>query len=83
MARTYAGLLGLIAFVTIMIRCAIHGANIDNTIWSAFIAMVVWAALGWVFAWIAERIVVESVQRSFKMQMAKFDNADVDTDELN
>ena len=62
MARSYAGILGLIAFVTVTFRSVIYGAGAEGTVVTAGVAMVVFAILGWIAGRIAEATVNESVR---------------------
>lgn len=62
MARSYAGILGLIAFVTITFRSVMKGADTEGTLVLAGMALVVFTILGWIAGRIAEATVNESVR---------------------
>lgn len=63
MARIYAGILGPLAFLTNVLRGAASGAAADHVLWSAWTSLWLFAALGCVAGWIAERTVDESVRQ--------------------
>ncbi len=66
MGRTYAGILGPIAFVTVVARAIINGGSAENTIISAMIALFVFAAAGLVIGSIAQRIVTDGIEMRFR-----------------
>jgi hypothetical protein len=57
-ARLYAGILGLLAFLTILVRGLLHGVDPEWVIWSAWHHLLaftlVGAAVGWMAGWIVE-----------------------------
>lgn len=61
MARIYAGIFGLVAFLTMLARGVIREADPESTVFAAWCALVVFAMVGYVLGWIAGRIVDESV----------------------
>ena len=70
MARIYAGILGILAFLTSLARGAIHGGSAESSLWLAWCCLWVFAAVGYVLAWIAERTVEESVIAQVAAELA-------------
>lgn len=71
MSRSYAGILGLIAYLTVLFRSVIHGAGVEGTIKVACMSLIVFAILGFIAGWIAENTVVESVRAEIKARLAE------------
>lgn len=69
MGRTFAGILGLTAFVTVLVRGLIDGHPYP-TLLLATVALFVFAAMGWVIGKIAETTVEGSVRAAFEAQLA-------------
>jgi hypothetical protein len=65
MGRTYAGILGLLAFGTVIARCLLHGGNVDAALLTASQTLFAFAALGYIIGSIAERTIVEAVEIQF------------------
>jgi hypothetical protein len=62
-ARTYAGILGPLAFLTSLARGAVHAWPTEQTLLVAWTSLLAFAAAGLLIGWIAERIVDEEVRR--------------------
>ena len=62
MARLFAGILGPLAMLMVTTSGLIHGRTSESVAWAAWIALMVFAAVGYVLGWIANRTVEESVQ---------------------
>lgn len=62
MARLFAGILGPLAMLTITTSGLIHGRTSQSVAWTAWIALIVFAAIGYVLGWIANWTVEDSVQ---------------------
>ena len=62
MARTYAGTLGLVAFLIALARGAVHAWGAGTILLQAWIALWAFAALGALLGWMAERIVDEEIR---------------------
>ncbi|MCC9605977.1 hypothetical protein LOC68_20200 [Blastopirellula sp. JC732] len=71
MARNYAGVLGLIAFVTVLVRSFLDMGGIESTLQVACVAMALFAATGWFIGGAAERIVDESVRERVNQELDK------------
>jgi len=68
MGRTYAGILGLLAFGTVIARCLLRGGNVDAAWVTASWTLFAFAALGYIIGTIAERTIVEAVEMKFHAQ---------------
>lgn len=71
MARNYAGVLGLIAFLTVMVRGFLDFGGIESTLQIACVALALFAATGWFIGGAAERIVDESVRERVNQELDK------------
>jgi len=69
-ARTYAGILGLLAFGTSLVGGVIHGKQPESVIWKAWLCLLAFSAVGWVLGWIAERTVVEALTQKAVAELA-------------
>ena len=69
MGRTYAGILGLIAFSTTLIRGGLAGSSADEATLTATILLFAFAAVGWMVGSIAETTVIDSVRSRFNAEM--------------
>lgn len=70
MARIYAGIFGLLAFLTMLIRGLIRDADTINLVLAAWLGLLVFAAIGYAIGWIAGRAVEESVNATIAAQVA-------------
>jgi hypothetical protein len=61
-ARTYAGILGPLALFTSLVRGAVHAWSTEKTLLVAWTSLLVFAVLGWVVGWVAERVVDEEIR---------------------
>lgn len=71
MSRSYAGILGLIAYVTVLFRSVIQGGGVEGTVKVACLSLVIFGVLGFIAGWIAENTVTESVQAEIKAKLAE------------
>ena len=78
MGRIYAGILGLVGFLTIIARGLINHSAAGSTMLYASGAMFIFAAIGWIAGTIAETTVAESVRRQFDEEV-ETNEADVAT----
>lgn len=62
MARTYAGILGPLAFLTSLALGVLHAEETDSVLFAAWVSLLVFSVVGCVIGWIAGRTVEESVQ---------------------
>ncbi len=70
MARLYAGILGLLAFLTNLIRGMVHGYGAESTLWSACLGMALFAVVGVILGGIARWIVEDSVNSRIAAELA-------------
>ncbi len=71
MGRDYAGVLGLLAFATVLARGIVRSAGANATLWHATQMMFVFAAVGGLVGAVAGRIVAESVRASMAAEADK------------
>ena len=69
MGPTYAGILGLLAFVVILVRGAIHASSAESVLIAGVGFLIAFAAAGYVIGRVAEQVVLESVTRQFQDEM--------------
>jgi hypothetical protein len=60
-ARLYAGILGLLAFLTTLVRGILHGGEPEAVLWSAWCNLLTFALVGCLIGWIARWIVEDAV----------------------
>ena len=70
MARTYAGILGPLAFLTAVAHGALHGGNAMSVLWIAWCCLLTFSAVGYLVGWVAERTVEESVNGTISQELA-------------
>ena len=69
MARIYAGILGLLAFATVVARGLAYGGPGGELIWSAVLGMFGFAAVGYAIGRTAQWIVDDSVRGRLAAEM--------------
>jgi hypothetical protein len=62
MARTFAGILGLLAFATVLARSLIHNTDYGNAIWQASVMLFAFAGLGFALGLVAQWLIDDSVR---------------------
>ena len=62
MTRIYAGMLGLVAFLTCLARGIVHEWPAEKSLLVAWTSLLAFAALGSIIGWIAERILEEEAR---------------------
>ena len=62
MGKSYAGILGVIAFNVAVLHGMLHGGTAASIMLNAWIALLAFSAAGYVIGWIAEQIVNESIR---------------------
>ncbi len=70
MARTYAGILGPLAFFTSLARGVFHAWPTEKALLVAWTTLVAFTALGWVTGWLAQRIVEDEVRGQIAAELA-------------
>jgi hypothetical protein len=68
--RSYAGVLGPVAFLTMIARGVLGGGGSQTTLLHAWIALLLFASLGHVIGRLASWIVQESVQDKVAAELA-------------
>jgi hypothetical protein len=71
--RIYGGILGLLAFQTTVIRGWIHHADVQSTLWTAWLSLLAFAAVGLVVGRIAGQTVQEYVVGRMNAELAADD----------
>jgi hypothetical protein len=69
MGRTYAGILGPLAFGVTVARGIVDRDDVEATLITAVIALFAFAAIGYMIGFIAERTVVEAIEARFHAQL--------------
>lgn len=69
MGRTYGGILGLVAFATVIGRGMVALSSIESVILFACVVMFLFGGLGWIVGNIAARIVDESVRQKVNAEL--------------
>ncbi len=72
MGRSYAGIIGLLAFVTVVTRGLIDGASVESTLQVACLSLFGYAAIGYVIGRVGELIVADSVGAKFDAEMKAY-----------
>lgn len=70
MGRTYAGILGLVAFATFVARGLIDHATGGSVMVQAAAGLFAFAAIGWIVGTLAETTIVQSVQATIDAEIA-------------
>ena len=73
MGRSYAGILGPLAFATIVARGVVTGAGVEGTLAAASVALFLFAAIGYIVGQLGELLVNDSVRKQFQAAMADWD----------
>ncbi len=73
MGRSYAGILGSLAFALVTVRGAISGWALEPTLLSASASLFVFGALGYLAGQLAEFLVGQSVRTQFQAAMAAWE----------
>lgn len=71
MGRTYAGVLGTLAFATTSVRGLIHGAGFQSTVMTAIGWLITFAVIGAVVGELAAWIVTDSIRSRLRAEMAE------------
>ena len=70
MGRNYAGILGLLTFVAVLVRGLIRGASVTSTLQAACLVLFVFATIGYLAGKIAHSIVEQSVHGRMRTDLA-------------
>ncbi|MEO8497705.1 MAG: hypothetical protein ABI614_21780 [Planctomycetota bacterium] len=69
MGRTYAGILGSLAFTTILARSVICVSSVESTMMSATVCLFLFAGIGYLVGQTADSIVLEAVKANFAKEL--------------
>ena len=69
MGRTYAGILGPLAFVTILARSVIDTSSVESTMMLATICLFLFAGIAYLVGQMADSIVIEAVKTNFDTEL--------------
>jgi hypothetical protein len=75
-ARIYAGILALVAFLTALTDGLLRAADPDTILARAWCSLWVFAAVGYMLGWTAERIVDDSLRSRLAAEIAAEQAAD-------
>lgn len=62
MGRSYAGILGLVAFLVVVARAVLNGAQPGSTLYQAWLGLLTFAVIGFVIGKTAEWIIDDSLR---------------------
>lgn len=69
MGRTYAGILGPLAFTTTLARSVINNSSVESTLMFATLCLFLFAGIGYVVGRVADSIVLEAVNANFHHEL--------------
>lgn len=75
MGRSYAGVLGPIAFATLAFRGLVAGAGAEGTLLAATAGMVAFSAFGYIAGRVAEAVIRDAVQARVASEIAAHEAA--------
>jgi hypothetical protein len=70
MGRAYAGVMGPLAFLTVLVRCLLRTVSVETTIWQAVAGLFLFAAIGGLIGQLAGWIVDDSVRARLAEEIA-------------
>ena len=70
MGQTYAGILGPLAFITILTRSVINNSSVESTMMIATVCLFLFAAIGFLVGQVADSIVLEAGKTNFDRDLA-------------
>ena len=77
MGRTYAGILGPLAFTTILARSVINTSSVESTMMFATVCLFLFAGIGYLVGQVADSIVLEAVKTNFDRELQAREAAEV------
>jgi hypothetical protein len=82
-ARTYAGILGPLAFLTSLARSLIHNQGPQAALWTALGWLAVLTGVGLLLGWLAEQTVAEGVAGRLLAELSAQQSGRVETKAAN
>ena len=77
MARIYAGILGSLAFATVIIRGLLHGAGAESTLGTALLCLLAFLLVGCIVGQIAATTIHEGVWQKMSAELeARYEEAE-------
>ena len=73
MGREYGGILGFLAFTTVLVRSFVNGGGFDDSVRLALVLMFAFAGAGFLIGNIAEQAIRESVLSILDSKFAALD----------
>ena len=81
MARAYSGVLGAMAMIFVILRGLLFGMLADEILGMCLVVFTIFAVVGYVIGWIADRTVCESVENRFRGEIARLQASTAGTTE--
>ena len=76
MGPSYAGILGTLAYVIVILRGVLQGYAVEGTIKLSILLLFVFAAIGYVIGKIAESTVEDSIQVQLQRELEALEKTD-------
>ena len=76
MGPSYAGTLGTLAYVIVILRGVLQGYAVEGTIWLSILMLFVFAAVGYVIGKIAESTIKDSIRVHLERELDALENID-------
>ena len=70
MAKIYAGILGSLAFLTVVARGLANGGGVESVLYTAWCSLLAFAVAGGAIGWLAEGVVRDSVNGQIEAEIA-------------
>lgn len=70
MGRRYAAVLGLLSYAVMLVRGIAAGGAWESTVGQAIVCLVIFACLGGVIGWLAERIIDDAIRSRLSAELA-------------
>ena len=76
MGPSYAGILGTLAYVNVILRGVLQGYAVEGTIKLSILLLFVFAAIGYVIGKIAESTIEDSIQVQLQRELEALEKTD-------
>ena len=83
MGPSFAGILGSLAFVVILVRGAIHCASAGDVLFTSVLGLAAFALAGFVAGQVADQAIVESVTKQFHDELLTRETKKVESRGVN